>query len=153
MKQISKNKISLILKRIFFTILLLFVTTFLQTYWSMGKFSKQISSGCMDCLFCEDVILISLLSAVFISIFFLVINFIGNKYIKIATQWLVLIAIWFFWNYTLFVDRESSWSTYLFWEEILNTASFSFFPILLFSILVAFLLNRKDFTNSFTKKY
>lgn len=131
------------LKRILLVAVVIFIATFLQIYWAMGKFSDTISSGCLNCSFFYDAFMMSLITSVFMSILFFILSSIKNKYINIAIEFTLLVSIWLYWNYTIFVERESSWSTYLFNEEINYTISFSFFPVLVLVSVVLFALNYK----------
>ncbi len=143
----SKNKIILSLKTVILIALLIFLATLIEIYWAMGTFSEKISSGCLDCLFIKDAFFISLLTTIFLTIVFILISFIKNIYIKVVLELIFLISVWFFWNYNIFVDRESSWSTYAFDEELYYTFSFSIFPILVLSVSTVF------FINYISKKY
>ncbi|GAA6765812.1 hypothetical protein AAFH68_17500 [Flavobacterium sp. CGRL1] len=107
----------------------------------MGSLSERISSGNPDSHFFDDAYLISIFTTVFLTIVFLLFAFIKNKYLKITIELISLISVWFFWNYSIFVDRESSWSTYLFKEELLYTLSLSFLPIWVLSIVTVFTLH------------
>jgi hypothetical protein len=138
---ISSNKIIRLLKTTLLLGLLFFVSTIVEIYWAMGKFSEKMSSGCLDCTFIEDVFLMSLMTTVFLTILFLLFSFIKNRYLKFTIQILFLISIWFFWNYNVFVDRESSWSTYTFSEELYYTISISVFPVLVLSLAAIFASN------------
>jgi len=141
MDQTLKHKIFSFIKKPLIIAVLFFVFTLIEIYWAMGSFSDKISSGCLDCSFFDDAYLMTLFSTVCLSIIFLPFSLIKNSNLKITLQLLLLILIWFFWNYTIFVDRESSWSTYLFKEEVMYTLHFSFFPILILSIVTVFTLN------------
>lgn len=141
MDQTLKHKIFSFIKKPLLIAVLLFVFTLVEIYWAMGSFSDKPSSACLDCSFFDDAYLMTLFSTVFLSIVFLALSFIKNSYLKFLLQLLILILVWFFWNYTLFVDRESAWSTYLFREEIMYTITLSFFPILILSIAAVITLN------------
>lgn len=141
MKQISQNKTVQVLKKTLFIALVFFASTFIEIYWSMGKFSEKMSSGCIDCSFIEDVYLISLLTSVFLTIAFLLLSLIKKTYLKSTIQLILLLSIWGFWNYSIFIDRESSWSTYTFKEEFLYTFSLSILPVLALSIVAIFSIN------------
>lgn len=138
MNQTIKAKTISILKKLFLTAITIFVVTFIEIYWSMGSLSERTSSGCLDCSFFDDAYLMSFISTIFLIIVFLFLSFIKNNRLKIILQILFLISVWFFWNYTIFVDRESSWSTYLFKEELLYTLSLSFLPIWILSSTTPF---------------
>ena len=143
-KQFTQANFFKFLKKIVIIGIIIFVATFLQIYWAMGEFSDRTSSGCLDCSFSFDIFVMSLMTSIFLSILFLILHSIKiNKYIKIAIEFVLLISIWFFWNYTIFVDRESSWSTYLFNEEVNYTLHCSFLPVLILTSAVLFVLNYK----------
>src|SRR5690606_12666442 len=93
------------------------------------------------CSFFDDAYSMTLCSTVFLSIAFLALSFLKNSTLKVILQLLFLVSVWFFWNYIIFVDRESSWSTYLFTEEIMYTLEFSFLPISILSVVTIFTLN------------
>lgn len=141
MNQNLKNKIFSLLKKVILIAAFLFVFTFVEIYWAMGSLSERMSSGNPDSPFFDDAFLISVFTTIFLTIIFLLFTFIQNKYLKIGLEFVCLIFIWFIWDYSIFVDRESSWSTYLLNEEIINTLSFSFFPILALSAILVFALN------------
>ncbi|MGI9582797.1 hypothetical protein ACR1PO_16500 [Chryseobacterium sp. RRHN12] len=129
MKESKPKQFSSFLKRWFISTILISVVTFLQFYWSMGSFSDRISSGCTDCSFFEDAVSVSLITGGFLSIVFSLLFFVKKIFLKASVEFLLLIFVWLFWNYTLFVDRESSWSTYDFSSEIQYTVSLSFLPV------------------------
>ncbi|UPZ16383.1 hypothetical protein [Flavobacterium humidisoli] len=141
MNQTLKHKIFSFIKKPLIIAVLFFVFTLIEIYWAMGSFSDKPSSACLDCSFFDDAYLMTLFSTVFLSIVFLALSFIKNSTLKVILQLLILISVWFFWNYTIFVDRESSWSTYLFKEEIMYTLEFSFLPISILSLVTIFTLN------------
>lgn len=141
MKSVFQNKIFLFSKKPILIGALLFISTMIEIYWSMGNFSEQMSSGNPDASFFDDAYLMSLFTTVFLVFLFLLLSLIKNNYLKITLQLLLFISVWFFWNYTVFVDRESSWSTYTFKEELLYTLSVSVFPTLTLSIITVFVLN------------
>ena len=141
MKSVFQNKIFQFSKKPILIGALLFISTMIEIYWSMGNFSEQMSSGNPDASFFDDAYLMSLFTTVFLVFLFLLLSLIKNNYLKITLQLLLLVLVWFFWNYTIFVDRESSWSTYTFKEELLYTLSVSVFPTLTLSIITVFVLN------------
>ncbi|MBW1658156.1 hypothetical protein [Flavobacterium quisquiliarum] len=140
MEQSLLNKTIQFLKRSLAIPLLIFLTTFTEIYWAMGSLSERVSSGNPDSSFFDDAYLMSVFTTIILTIVFLLLYFIKNKPIRIIIQLLCLISVWFFWNYTIFVDRESSWSTYLFNEELHYTLSLSFLAIMVLSIVVIFCL-------------
>ncbi|MBF4486539.1 hypothetical protein IRZ78_17090 [Flavobacterium sp. CSZ] len=121
--------------------LIFFISTFLEIYWAVGEFSGRMSSGNPDASFFDDAYLMSLFTTIFLTILFLFLSLIKNIYFKVTIQFIFLISVWFFWNYTVFVDRESSWSTYRFNEELHYTLSVSILPIMVLSIPTIFGLN------------
>jgi len=139
-----KSKIISFLKKNGIAFFVLFIATFLQTYWSMGKLSDNTSSSCLDCSFFEDAFFISLLTAFFLSILFSILSLLKNLYLKMVLEFILLIALWLFWNYTIFVERESSWSTYLFNEEIYITILESILPVIVLGCLSIILLHFKE---------
>lgn len=141
MKQISQNTTIRLLKKRLFIGLILFTITVIEFCWSMGDFSERISRGGLDCSFIESVYLMSLLTAVFLTIVFLLLSLIKKVYLKSAFKLILLISIWAFWNYTVFIDSESSWSTSAFKEEFLYTISFSILPVLVLSIAAIVSIN------------
>lgn len=132
------------LKNSTFYFLVIFAGTFLQVYWAMGFLSDKLSSSCLDCSFALDTLFISLFSAIFLSLIFMLISKIENLYLKLIPEFLLLTSLWFFVDYSDFVERESSWSTYLFNEEIHETLNHNFFPILIMSVLVIFIINYRS---------
>jgi len=141
MTKLFKSKLAKMLKRISFVLIIVFLSTFLQIYWAMGILSDRMSSGCLDCSFFDDTFMISLITSFFLTILFQLILFIKNIYIKISFEFLILVSVWIFWDYTIFVERESSWSTYLFNEEINYTISLSISPVLVLAFITLFVIN------------
>lgn len=139
----NKSKIINYLKQTLFVCTILFISTFLQIYWSMGEYSDEISSGCLDCSFVSDSYFISLITSLLLTIFFHFVFLLKNKYFKLLLQFLLLNSVWLFWNYSIFVERVSSWSTFLLNEEIINTIYLSLFPVLLLSISTLLIINYK----------
>lgn len=145
MKKTFYSKLFKVLIRLFLGAILIFSATYLQTYWAMGKFSGKISSSCLECSFADDVLMASVLTSIFLTTLFYFLSSVKINYIKIAIEFLLLVFVWLFWNYTIFVERESSWSTYLFKEEIYYTISISILPTLLLSFTTIVLINYKYF--------
>ena len=131
------------LQRLLLVAVIIFFATFFQIYWAMGTLSSKVSSGCVDCSFFFDACILSLLTSFFIPLLFQVFFFMKNKFIKIPIEFLVLASVWMFWDYTIFVERESSWSTYLFNEEINHTILLSLFPVVMLAFVSLFILNFK----------
>lgn len=145
-KKISfiKSKIISFLKKNGIAFFILFIATFLQTYWAMGRLSDNTSSSCLECSFFEDTFFISLLTAFFLSILFSIFSLLKNLYLKTVIEFILLVALWLFWNYTIFVERESSWSTYLFNEEIYITILESILPVIVLGCISTILLHCKE---------
>ena len=141
MERFNKNNIVIFLRQILLFVAIIFTASFLQFYWSMGHLSERMSSSCLECWFVEDAFYMSLITAIILAIIFRFLKNIKSKIIKMIIQFLLLISIWSFWDYSIFVDRESSWSTYLFNEELYYVATYSALPILILSCLVMFLIN------------
>lgn len=141
------QKLIPLLKKFAFYFLVISAGTYLQVYWAMGYLSDRTSSSCLDCSFVVDTLFVSLFSAVLIGLIFILISRIKNLYLKLILGFLLFASWWFFIDYSDFVERESSWSTYLFEEEIQITLIQSFFPILIMSVIVIFILNYKFFIN------
>jgi hypothetical protein len=145
----KKSIIKLLTNTVLITIIV-FTSTLIQTYWSMGKFTDHTSSGCLGCSFLYDVFFISLCSTIVLTILFLLIARIKKNRYKITLQFLLLTVIWHFWNYTIFVDRASSWSTYSVNEEIFITIYLSFLPILVLSTLTLLTINHQIIFSKFS---
>lgn len=151
MNKNRKLKIVSFLKRFSVLAIIIFITTFLQLYWSMGHLSESMSSACLECWLIEDIFIMSVLTAVFLAVIFSVIPSRGKNIFKMIVEFLLLVLVWFYWDYIIFVERESSWSTYLFREEINVVIYFSFFPISILSVVVVFLMNIKSFNLKVSK--
>lgn len=141
MKKKTLTVISLLFKQLFFNGTIIFFFSILQFYWSMREFSDSLSSACLKCPFLEDVFLFSLISTFSLIFIFHFCSLIKNRLIKIIIEFLSLITIWSLWNYSIFNSRESSWSTYLFNEEIHYIIYLSYFPILILSTISIFIIN------------
>lgn len=144
MKQSKSHRFYSFLKRLSINAVLISVITIVQFYWSMGTFSDRISSGCLECLFAEDALFMSVITGIFLSVIFSLFSFIKRVLIKIGIEFILLVFVWLFWNYSIFVDRESSWSTYDFNAEIQYTISLSFFPVLFLGCLCISLLHYQE---------
>ncbi|WP_228384329.1 hypothetical protein [Chryseobacterium soli] len=147
----SIQSISKWLKRSLLTLVILFPATFMELYWSMGQLSDHTSSSCLECSFFEDAFLIALMTGIFLTLLFSLLSLIKNLFIKAAASFIIIASVWFFWNYTLFVERESSWSTYLFREELYITAYLSFLPVIILSCVSIFLLYFREIKTTFVK--
>ncbi|MBS7256308.1 hypothetical protein [Flavobacterium branchiicola] len=141
MKQIFQNKTIQVLKKALFIGLILFTISFIQICWFMGGFSNRISTGFLDCSFIENVYLMSLSTAAFLTIVLLLLS-LGNKmFLESTIKLISLISICFFLNYTILVDGESSWNTYAFKDELVYIFSLSIVPVLVLSIAAAVWIN------------
>lgn len=151
MKIMNKDKMVNFLKQVSFVGAIIFAATFLQFYWAMGELSERMSSACLDCWFVEDAFFMSLITSVFLALIFRLLLSKLNLVFRVIIQLLLLISIWFYWDYTIFVERESSWSTYLFNEEIHYVVTLSVLPILVMSFAAIFLINYKSFIKNLFK--
>ena len=139
----TKAKAITLLKKILLIGIIIFASSFLQFYWAMGHLSVNMSSACLECWFLEDVFIISFVSAIFLAIIFAILPLGMNRIFKVGFQFLLLISIWFFWDYSIFVERESSWSTFLFDEEIHYVFHYSALPILVLALVATFVMQLK----------
>ncbi|SIT20813.1 hypothetical protein SAMN05421786_1098 [Chryseobacterium ureilyticum] len=138
------------LKRFSISVVIIFLITILQIYWAMGILADQTSSSCMSCSFLDDTVLMSFLMGIFLSAVFILFNSVQKFFIKFVVEFLLLINVWIFWNYSIFVDRESSWSTYDFKAEMYTTLSQSFFPVVILGCICILLLHFKEIKGKFT---
>lgn len=145
----KERRILSFLKKISINIAIIFLLTILQIYWAMGILADQISSSCMSCSFLDDAVFMSFLTGIFLSAVFALFNSSQKVFIKYITELLLLMSIWIFWNYSVFVDRESSWSTYDFKAEMYTTLSQSFFPVIILGCGCVFLLHFKEIKDRF----
>ncbi|AZA82595.1 hypothetical protein C1637_24980 [Chryseobacterium lactis] len=118
--------------------------TLVEIYWSMGALSNQISSGCMTCSFLEDALMMAFFTGIFLSVVFALLYKVKKFFIKAIIEFLLLVILWFFWNYSIFVDRESSWSTYDLRSEMYYTITLSLFPVILLGSVCILLLNYRN---------
>ena len=102
------------LKQTVFVATVIGISTFLQIYWAVGQLRSSMSSSCLDCNFSSDAVKISLITGTFLAVAFFIFRSIKYIYLKIGLEFVLLSAVWLFWNYSIFVERESAWSTYLF---------------------------------------
>ncbi|MFP3593644.1 hypothetical protein [Chryseobacterium sp. SIMBA_038] len=68
-----------------------------------------------------------------------------------AIEFILLVTLWLFWNYSIFVEREYSWSTYLFKEEIYITILQSIFPVIVLGCVSIILLHFKEIKTKFVQ--
>lgn len=141
MEKIVKPIFIKALKHFFLIAVLIFVATYLQVYWAMGEFSSKTSSSCLTCSFEEDVFMAAFITSLFLATIFQLLLKIKNTKLKIVIEFLLLAFFWLFWDYTVFVERESSWSTYLFKEEVYVTFLNSILPILILSAITLLTIN------------
>ncbi|MDR2235577.1 MAG: hypothetical protein LBE92_05600 [Chryseobacterium sp.] len=139
------------LKKLSLGILIISGITFLEIFWSMGKLSDQMSSGCLECSFTEDALFISLITGVFLSAVFALFAFIRNLIVRMITELIILLIVWLFFNYSIFVERESSWSTYSFNEELYYTLTLSVFPVIITGITAVIILHFKEIKARFAR--
>ncbi|WP_126653812.1 hypothetical protein [Chryseobacterium aureum] len=140
MEQSKLRRFCSLLKSLSVGTVVISAVTMVQLYWSMGTLSDRISSGCPECRFAEDALWMSLISGIFLSTVFSLFS-LKKIVIKVSFEFFLLVCVWLFWNYSLFVDRESSWSTYDFNTEIQYTVSLSFFPVIFLGCLCILLLH------------
>jgi hypothetical protein len=139
--QLNKERMIKLLTNTARTAILLWICTITQIYWSMGILTDNTSSGCLNCSFFHDAFFISLFSTLILTILFLPLDRIKKNSFNITAKWILLMAVWFFWDYTIFVDRESSWSTYDFKAEIYCTMYTSALPIIIVSAITLIILH------------
>lgn len=144
MEQSQSHRFYSVLKRLSINAVLISAVTFVQFYWSMGTFSDRMSSGCLECWFVEDALFMSMITGIFLSVIFSLFSFIKKVLVKMSIEFLLLSFVWLFWNYSIFVDRESSWSTYEFNTEIQYTLSLSFLPVIFLGCLCVSLLHYQE---------
>lgn len=130
------------MKALFYKLLFCFVAIFvcglLQFYWAVGRFADRMSSACMSCSFFEDAFMMSLIIAFFGALMFWGLFRIKNIYVVNCVAAVFLMSFWFFSDYSVFVERESSWSTYSLQEEIFVTMSYAFIPIVIMTLVCLF---------------
>lgn len=102
---------------------IIYMLAVVTTYFSMYEYSKDMSSSCFECSYKRDVFL----SSVCVSVVFLLLVLLKkarkkNWYIPLWFS-LIFVLLVFFNNYSIFVDRVSSWSTFTFIEELISTLS------------------------------
>ncbi len=121
--------------------ILIFLFTFIQSYWSMYVFQNTV-----------DTIFIALFFSVFLILIYSIINYLKiKKSFKLILKIVFTVSIWFFMNLDTFRVKESAWSTYSFDEEIYYTIWFSKYPIIILISLLLFLENKISF-NSFLQE-
>ncbi|MDO4879846.1 MAG: hypothetical protein Q3983_01065 [Capnocytophaga sp.] len=126
-------------KKILFVCCITFVATFLQLLWALKDFTGSVSSADASTSLPERILSLSLLTLLFVGIFFLRGRLWNSPFdIPIFTGLLVL--CWFYWDYQMFVDYEASWSTYSRSEILFYTLQLSFLPILVIGLSFYFAL-------------
>lgn len=141
---LKPHRFLLLAKKLSISIAIICVVTMLQFYWSMGELSDRMSSGCMSCSFFEDAIFMSFFTGILLSVVFSLLGFIQKIAIRAVIEFLSLIFLWGLWNHSIFVDRESSWSTYDLRTEIHYTLSLSFVPAIILGCVCLILLHLKE---------
>ena len=116
---------------------LIFITTMIQSYWSMFEFKDNISSSCLnECGFLEDIILKAFILSLLSSVFLLIVQKIkANQFLKLLIKSVIIIPVWFFMNFTIFNERESDWSTYSFEAELYYTFYLSKYAIIVMLLI------------------
>ncbi|WP_075342369.1 hypothetical protein [Tenacibaculum agarivorans] len=77
-----------------------------------------------------------------LTIAFSALNKVKNKPIGIILKSVLVGFLWFYLNLSIFRDKESRWSTYLFGEELMYTLRFSLLPISILVFVVLFIENK-----------
>lgn len=124
--------------KVFFCFLTIFVSSLIQFYWAVGQFADQMSSACMTCSFFEDAIMMSLMISIFCATLFFFIFKLNNIYFKNCFAAVLLMTLWYYFDYSIFVERVSSWSTYSLNEAINVTTSLAFIPIVIMTFVCLF---------------
>ncbi len=90
----------------------------------------------------EDAFLFSFITSIFSVLVFGILKRLNHKKISLFIEFIFLNLIWLYWNYEIFVDRESAWSTYLFEEEVFYTIYWSILPVTILSVLAILIKNK-----------
>lgn len=142
------NKIKI--NKILISVALVYIITFLNTYYSMLEYKNNSSSACFNCSYLQEIMRYSFVSILIIIPVLILMEYIKtSKNIKLGILVICLFFILFIVNYFLFDARVASWSTYLFSEisiSVLNkmiyTGSIS---IVVFYLYIKFFyLNEKN---------
>lgn len=124
-----------------------FVLFFLSTYFSMLKYSDNMSSSCFECSYLRDIIVFSIIGCILILIISLVLKkLLKNKLLSSIISTILFSFLLFLNNYNIFTDRVSSWSSYGLMDEVLSIIQTSYLQIVICSLLFWFLIkmNRKN---------
>lgn len=124
-------------------IIAIYILTFFSTYFSMIEYSNAISSSCMDCIYIQDVALFSLIVLPFFYILpFLFEKMNVKKNIRLIILTIVFIFIVLNNNWSVFIDRVSSWSTYTKIDEITATIQSSYTIVMISALMCFFFCKR-----------
>lgn len=133
------------IKSLILTVIVIFICSMFAIYFSMGNLSDSLSASCMNCSFIEDALFYSLITSLLSMPVLSILQNLKHKKITLLIGFICLNFIWLYWNYQIFVDRESAWSTYLFEEALFYTILWSILPITIFSLLsIAILIKNKN---------
>ena len=100
-----------------------------------------MSSACMTCSFFEDAFYLAIMLVIFVMILFLALQKLNVK--RPIYFWIMIPVCIFFWwmtDYSIFNDREASWSTYTNLEIHYIIGIRSGLAIAIFSVLHYFML-------------
>lgn len=126
------------------TVSVIFIFSMFTIYFSMGSLSDNLSARCINCLFIEDALFYSLITSLLSMFGVSILRNLKHENIKLLIGFIYLNLIWLYWNYQIFVDRESAWSTYSFEAELFYTILWSILPITTCSLLaIAILIKNK----------
>ena len=117
--------------------IIFFILVYVTTYLSMDYLSSQPSSSCMDCSYAKDVFFFSIVSLFVIPLLVLL-----RKKVRLGRAVLagltlfIFLAIVLFNNLNLFKDRESSWSSYSYEDEVIATIFQSYIHLIIGGVFV-----------------
>lgn len=132
------------MKSMMMTGIVIFMFTMLEIYFSMGNLSDSISTSSISCSFIEGALIYSLITSLLSMLIFSILQNLKYESIKPLIGFICLNLIWLYWNYQIFIDRKSAWSTYSFEEELFYTISWSILPVTIFSLLAIAILIKKQ---------
>lgn len=124
--------------------IIIFIFTMSEIYFSIGRLSNSLSADCTNCLFIEDALFFSLITSLLSMLLFNILQRLKHEKIRLLIGFIFLNLIWLYWNYVIFVDRESAWSTYSFKEELFYTIYSSILPITILSTLAILTKNKLE---------
>lgn len=109
----------------------------LQSYITLKKYKEQPSSTCMNCNYLEEIAGYSLV--VFSILLVLILN---DRYKKIKKNLIITLFIicCLSVNFSIFISRVTSWSTFTTSDELLGTLELSFLPLTITSGFFTFVL-------------